>query len=252
MRKSRLLRGAAAALFWLAVWQGLSMAVSSALVFPSPLDTMQSLVRLASGAGFWLAAGTSLGRIVAGYAGAVAAGVLLAVATSALPFAQTLLGPIRSVIKATPVVSFILLVELWLKGNAIPSFIAFLMVLPLVWANVQEAILATDKKLLEMARLFRFGRAKTFRLVYLPSVRPALLAACATGLGFAWKAGVAAEVLARTGGSIGNGLIESKNTLETADMFAWTAVVIALSVLLERGLVRLLGRTRGPGKGEGE
>ena len=247
MRKSRPLRGILIALVWLAVWQALSMAVGSALVLPSPYETLRALMRLSGSAAFWQASGGSLFRIVAGYVAAVVAGAVLAALTSRLPFARDLLRPLRSVVKATPVASFILLVELWLKGNALPSFIAFLMVLPMVWANVEEAILAVDQKLLEMARLFRFGAWKTLRLVYLPSVMPALLAACGTGIGFAWKAGVAAEVIARTAGSIGNGLIESRNYLETADMFAWTAAVILLSVLLERGLMALLKRIRRPG-----
>lgn len=251
MRNSRLIRGVLIALVWLLIWQALSMIVGSELVLPGPLDTLNALLRLGAGAAFWLAAGGSLVRIVAGYLAAVVAGVVLAALTSRVKFAKDLLRPLRSVVKATPVASFILLVELWLKGNVLPSFIAFLMVLPLVWANMEEAILAVDPKLLEMARLFRFGHKKTLRLVYLPSVMPALLAACGTGLGFAWKAGVAAEVIARTAGSIGNGLIESRNYLETADMFAWTAAVIALSVLLEQGLMRLLGRVRRPGKETG-
>ena len=121
------------------------------------------------------------------------------------------------------------------------------MVLPLIWANTQEGIRAADVRLIEMALLFRFGRAKTLRRVYLPSVMPHLLAACATGLGFAWKAGVAAEVLARTANSVGKNLIESKNYLETPDMFAWTAVVIALSMLFERLFVKALTGKRGKG-----
>ena len=69
------------------------------------------------------------------------------------------------------------------------------MVVPVVWANVEKGIRATDPALLEMARVYRFGRLKTLLRVQLPSVMPYFLAACTTGLGFAWKSGIADEVL---------------------------------------------------------
>lgn len=252
MRMNKLLRGVLIALFWLLVWQAASMAVHSALLLPSPLDTCYSLLQLVQQASFWRAALYSILRVTGGYLLAVAAGSLLGVLTAGSSTFDFLLRPIRSVMKATPVVSIALLMVLWLPEQMVPVFAAFIMVLPLVWTNVQEGIRATDQNLLEMARLFRFGAWKTLRFIYFPSVLPGLLAACATGLGFAWKAGVAAEVIARTADSIGKYLVESKSYLEIAEMFAWTAVVVALSVLFERLLIGLFGRLqrkRGVNKG---
>ena len=248
MQKNTALRGLGVAVFWLMVWQALSVAVQSALILPSPTDTAKSLVRLAGQSAFWTSSLLSLLRIGAGYVAAVLMGIALGALTAFSPFADTLLRPLRGIMKATPVASFILLVLLWLRTGVVPAFTSFVMVLPLIWANVQEGIRATDTRLIEMASLFRFGRKKTLYRVYLPSIMPHLLAACATGLGFAWKAGVAAEVLARTANSIGKNLVESKSYLETPDMFAWTAVIIALSMLVERVFVRLLAHIRG-GKG---
>jgi NitT/TauT family transport system permease protein len=55
-----------------------------------------------------------------------------------------------------------------------------------------------------------------------------------------WKAGVAAEVIGLPSGSIGERLYQSKIYLETAQLFAWTAVIILASVLLERFLIKIL------------
>ncbi len=247
----KLLRGIGIALFWLLIWQIASMVVNSALLLPSPLATLESLLRLMQKAEFWRSTLYSVFRILAGYALSVVAGALLGVLTAGSEPLDILLRPIRSVMKATPVATFALLMVLWLPEQMVSVFAAFVMVLPLTWTNVQEGIRATDQNLLEMAQLFRFGKLKTLRLVYFPSVLPGLLAACATGLGFAWKAGVAAEVIARTANSIGKHLVESKSYLEIPDMFAWTAVMVALSVLFERLLLlffRRLRKQRGEGK----
>ena len=56
-------------------------------------------------------------------------------------------------------------------------------------------------------------------------------------MGLAWKAGIAAEVLAHAANSIGGQIYDAKIYIETADLFAWTAVVILMSVLLEKLMV---------------
>ena len=52
-------------------------------------------------------------------------------------------------------------------------------------------------------------------------------------MGLSWKACIAAEVICTPNGSIGQGIYNAKIYLETPSLFAWTAAVILLSVLLE-------------------
>ena len=127
-------------------------------------------------------------------------------------------------------------------NKRVPAIVSGLMVLPVLWGNVCKGISQTDGQLLEAARAYRFGRWKTLRLVYVPSVLPYFASGCATGLGLAWKAGVAAEVLCQPRLAIGTQVYRAKITLETPDLFAWTAVVIALSFLLEYALGLLFRR----------
>ena len=232
------------AVLYLCVWGGVSALVGKELLLPSPVSTLKRFVALLGNGQSWEYAGLTLLRIMGGYLLGVLAGVLLAVLCARFPFAEALLTPLRSVIKATPVTSFILLALLWLNSGTVPLFISFLMVLPMVWASVLTGILQTDQQLLEMATVFRFGRVKTLVHVYIPSVLPGFLTACTTAMGFAWKSGVAAEILAQPKRSVGYMLYASKLQLETVDLFAWTLLVILLSMLLEKALVNLLRRIR--------
>ena len=77
---------------------------------------------------------------------------------------------------------------------------------------------------------------------------PYFTSGCSTGLGLAWKAGVAAEVLCQPRMAIGSRLYGAKITLETPDLFAWTIVVIVLSFLLESALGALFRRIGGRAK----
>ena len=240
----RILKYAAITAFYLLIWQGLALLVGKSLLLPGPMETVRRLFALFGTRAAWAAAGLTLLRTICGYLLGLVFGVLLAVLTAHVSLLDSLLRPLRSIIKATPVTSFILLAILWLNSDLVPVCISFLMVLPIVWANVHEGLLAVDRNLLEMAQLFRLPRRIRISAIYVPSVRPQFLAACTTALGFAWKSGVAAEVLAHPQRSVGNALYLSKLTLETTDLFAWTLLVILLSMLLEMLLVRLIGRIR--------
>ena len=252
VKRSKLLRAVIPLAFWLGVWQLAAFLVDmrtnghGALLLPYPLLVAQRLWTLAGQGAFWQSAAVTLGRIFGGFAVGAVVGALVAVATSALRAAVWVLNPAAEVIRAIPVASFIVLVLLWAPSSGwVPAIVSGLMVLPVLWGNVSKGVAQTDPLLLEAARAYRFGRGKTFRLVYLPSVRPYFVSGCATGLGLAWKAGVAAEVLCQPKLAIGTQLYRAKITLETPDLFAWTAVVIVLSFVLECALGILFRRLGG-------
>ncbi len=241
----RLLTGLAVAAFWLGVWAVLSALVGQELLLPSPWLVTSTLWRLMGSADFWLAVGMSLLRVLTGFTAAVVAGTLLAVLTTRFQLLHTVFSPVLDVIRAAPVASFIIMAYVWIREGLLPAFIAFLMVVPLVWANVRQGILTTDPKLLEMAQVFRLGHWRTLQTVRMPSVRPYLEAALTTGFGFAWKSGIAAEVICWPDLSIGQHMHSAKAYLETAEVIAWTVVVVALSVLLERLLLWVMRRKSG-------
>ncbi len=241
----RILTGLAAAAFWLAVWQGIAMLVAQELLVPAPLVVLKTLFRLLSSPLFWQATGFSLLRVVSGFLAALVVGCAAALLTTRFSIARILLSPLLKIIRAAPVASFIILALVWVQTNWLPGFIAFLMVVPVVWNNLENGIRSIDGNLLEMAKVFHMGWIKTLIRVRIPAVMPYFLAACTTGLGFAWKSGIAAEIICRPALSIGRQLQDAKVYLETAEVFAWTAVAVALSILLEKGLLflaRRLGR----------
>ena len=238
------IKKAGIALLYLAVWQLLSLAKGNEFLLPSPVSTLKSLVSLMGTATFYWSVGMSLARVAGGFLLGTIFGTLLGLLTGFSKTAGELLSPLKGILKATPVASFIILVLLWLNKSVAPLVAMFVMVTPLIWASVDAGVRAADKNLLETARLFKLSRRKTLLHIYLPSLLPQYLAACTTALGFAWKAGVAAEIIAQPAQSIGRGLYESKIYIETPELFAWTLVVILLSMAFEKLVAALLGRIR--------
>ena len=168
------------------------------------------------------------------------AGCLFAMLTCCSRIADAVLSPVIRVVRATPVASFIILLLLWVVKTKVPAVVSCLVVIPVIWENVSAGIKGTDPLLLEMAEAYTFGRLKTWRYIYLPSVRPHLLSGISNALGLAWKSGVAAEVLCVPKLAIGTQIYNSKLYLETAELFAWTIVVIILSMIFEKLVKRLV------------
>ena len=227
-------------LFWVAVWQFLSVKIGKEVLLASPAATVKALINLAGQSVFWHTVLFSLTRIMTGFVMAVVRGVALAVLSAVFEAVRILLNPLFSVIKSVPVASFIILALLWVRGKNLSVCISFLMVLPIVYNNMLAGLLRVDKSLLEMAKVFRMSLKKTALYIYLPQILPYFTAACTTSLGLCWKSGIAAEVIGMPAGSIGNRLYETKLYMDTPEMFAWTVVIVIISFVVEKGFLWLL------------
>ena len=241
-KKIKTWQRAGAVVLALSVWQAVSWAVGSALLLPGPVTVLGRLCALAVTAAFRRAVAFSFCRIAGGFALALVLAFVLALAAGRWPVVEVLLRPYVLAIKAVPVASFIILALIWMRTSALPLFISFLMVFPILYTNVLAGLRSADGQLLEMARAFRVPWRRQLHSILLPAVEPFLLAGCAVALGMSWKAGVAAEVIGVVAGSLGERLYDAKIYLQTADLLAWTVVIVALSALFERLVLALLRR----------
>ncbi len=228
-----------AVLFWLLVWQTGSMALTAAvphggLLLASPLSVLGRLWELLPQGAFWRAVCRSAGSIIGGFLLACLLAVLLAVLAENRKWLGELLAPAVAAAKTVPAASFIILALVWLDAGTLPLFISGLMVFPPVYLNVLEGLRQRDPRLQEMARLFRVPFLRRLLGLDLPRVLPYFRASASLALGLCWKAGTAAEVIGLPPGTIGERLYMAKVYLQTPDLFAWTIVIVALSVLFEQ------------------
>ena len=229
--KKRRIQILAASVFWLGVWQAAAAAIGQEVFLVSPVQAIGTLVELLPQAEFWQRIGFSAGRILLGFGLGVLSSAVLAVAAEKWEWVDALLAPVMQLVKATPVASFIILALVWVSGSSLSVLISFLMVLPVLYSAVRTGIGSADRQLLEMAQVFRLPLGRRLRAVWLPAVLPAFRQGCSVALGICWKSGVAAEVIGLPDGSIGDALYRAKITLSTGELFAWTFVIILLSVL---------------------
>lgn len=230
----------AVAAFWLAVWMLVAALVAQPLILPGPGAVAVALLRLACDTGTWAILAGSGVRILGGLAlAAVCGGVLAEVSSHSRTFAH-LVAPALSFVKATPVACVVVLLLIWLGSARVSIAAVFLMALPGVYFSLVEGLSQVDKPLKQMFRLhgvrgWRLFCAHTWR-----EVLPFVLSCARAVIGMSWKAGVAAELIGMATGTVGERIYQAKLLIETADLLAWTVLVVAASWTCERVLVWLL------------
>lgn len=228
--------------FWLLVWEFAAWRVGIELLLPSPVVVWETLLGLVVTSEFWEEVWVSFQRVSLGIVSGTLAGILLGVCTHFLVGVRYFLSPVMKVVQSTPVVSFILLVLLWVPRTYVPPVVSGLMVLPLIWSSVERGLGQRDLALYEFGKSYGFSFFQMGKLVYLPAVSPYFATALGNAVSLAWKSGVAAEVICLPPVAVGKQLQQSKIYLDTPKLFAWTVVVVVLSTLMEFFVKKILGR----------
>ncbi len=223
-----------AIIFWILVWQIVSMVIGQEILLVSPFTAFMRLIELTRDVDFWKSIFVSISKIGLGFLLSFISGILLAFLASMFKWIKIILEPIMMVFQTVPVVSFIILCLIWVSSANLSMLISYIMVLPIIYRNILEGIESIPNDLVDMTRLFNISRFRRIRYIYLSEVASYLRAACKISLGMCWKAGVAAEVIGMPRHTIGENLYTAKIYLNTEDLFAWTIVIILVSILFKK------------------
>jgi len=240
----------AAVAIWLLIWQGVAMLIGNQFILATPLQTLITLSKMVAESNFWLSIWGSFYRIAGGFLVAVITAILLAILSYKSKIVKEFLSPPMTVFRAVPVASFTLLLYIALlvafgSVGILSMIICFMMALPVLYANTLAGLESSDKKMLDMAKVFRIKPHKKFAYLYTYHVLPFFLTGCKVALGLCWKSGVAAELIGQVKNTIGDGLFVAGFRHEMDKVFAWTVMIILVSVLFEfliLGGLRLIKR----------
>lgn len=227
-------------MFWLLIWQILSMWIGQEILMVSPVATGKRLIQLLPKVYFWNTVLCSVERIMGGFLLGALAGTTMAVLAYRYRKIEELCWPMVCVMKSTPVASVIILLLMWMSSRNLSVGIVFLMIFPILYTNVLEGLQQMNPKLAELAEVFELPKWVRARWLAIPQLLPYVRAGCVLGIGLAWKAGTAAEVIGISGGTIGEKLYQAKIYLETADLLAWTTMILVMSYLFEKLFLGML------------
>ena len=216
------------------IWYAISLFYNPVIV-PSPPETASALANLLTDSNLLDQLKNTITRGLSGFALSVIVGTPLALAVGLNSTLQKIIQPFLVTVQVTPIISWLVLAMIWFGFERVPIFIVFITTLPLVIINVVQGLANVNPKLTEMALAFGVDKRSLILEVYLPQVIPYLFAAVSAALGTTWKAVAMAEFLSSQKG-IGAGMAVSRINLETAEVFAYTLVLISLGLITDRGI----------------
>ena len=232
--KAPLWQRALAIVVWVAIWQLLAQVTGARFAIAGPLQTFARLAELVTQHSFWASVGTTLAHVVLAYVASFVVGCALGAVAHARRSVGTFLAPLMSAIKAVPVACVVVLL-LMLAGSAhVSAAVVVLVVLPATYHATLEGLGNQDGRVDEALRQLGVRPTERALAVRWPDLVGFLVASASVSVGMAWKAAVAAELIGMPLTSVGERIYQAKVLFETADLFAWTLVVVLLAAASER------------------
>lgn len=221
-------------LVWLIAWQVAAMLVGNEVLFAGPRETLKALARLLAEADFGRILLTSSLKLSIGFVLGLLAGGIFGCLGAKKKWINDVLSPFLSFMKSVPVAAFVVMLLVWWGSKWLSVAIVFIVVFPHIYMAFLEGINQTDTQMLEVAKVFEIPAFNKVFYLYRKALQPFLTNGLKLSLGLSWKSGVAAEVIGTPDYSIGEALYMAKTHLNTAEVFAWIIVILALSTLFEK------------------
>lgn len=219
------------------VWHLLSMIYREVIV-PSPRVTIFTLWGLIIEGDLWTHLWISLKRLISGLFLGSLVGLGLGVGAGLNQKLQALLEPARWAVMTIPPVVIAVIGMLWFGiGATNVIFMAAIIVVPFTYVSALEGILSIDKKLIEMADVFKVPPKMLLKEIYLPGIGSAIMAGLTLAAGIGVRGTILAEFMGAHDG-IGHKLSSSWVHLNTPELFAWIIVCFILLGILEYGILK--------------
>jgi sulfonate transport system permease protein len=239
---NRLVLGLLVPVVALGGWELLAAAeMISTKVLPPPSEVLGTIGSLVADGTLWGHVWITLWRVVLGFALGTAAGTVLGAATGYSGTLFRLLDPTIQGLRSIPSIAWVPLFILWFGIFETPkvTLIAVGVFFP-VYLGLATGVHGVDRKLVEVARIYRYTPLQLIGRVLLPASLPAYITALRNGLGLGWMFVVAAEFMGASQG-LGYLLIDGQMT-GRADRIIAAILLFALMGKLTDALLHGLTR----------
>ncbi|TYB30354.1 MAG: ABC transporter permease subunit [Candidatus Mcinerneyibacterium aminivorans] len=231
-----------ATFIFLLIWHFASKSFSS-IILPSPFEVVISFINNINDKNFFKHIGVTVYKafwgIVISFLLAFPIGVLMGIKKEVYDFFH----PFVVFIQSMPVIAWVLLALIWFDNNFIPVFVVIIAVIPIIILNIAEGVKRVDHKLLEMAEIYKLSKGKVIKNIYIPSIAGYFESSLKIVFGNTFKVVVMAEVLAHPGMGIGEKMSWARINIETADLLAWSFMVVIITFII-MGVLKLFQKEK--------
>ena len=141
-------------------------------------------------------------------------------------------------------ISFTLIAIIWWNSSALAFEVSIFLSLPVIYKNTLIGLKNSNQHYLKRVREIKMPLIKKMIYLYQPVKMPEYIPGCHRALNMCWKSGIIAQLLGNTRHSIGSMLVEARDSADMAGIFAWTMVIVGLSIAFEWLVISLLSTDR--------
>ncbi|MBN2300176.1 MAG: ABC transporter permease subunit [Acholeplasmataceae bacterium] len=221
-------------IIWVIVYQ----AVNHPIILPSPYQVSLAFVHIFTHEATLVAILMTVIRLFVAIFLSAIIGISLGVLSGFKHQIAAFLKPYVTILRTIPVISIVVILLILFGFDYTPYIITFLMVFPIIYTGVLEGIRQMDSELLDVYHLEEHDWKLGLKLVYFPMIKKYILLSFLQSFGLGIKVLVMAEFLSQTKMSIGNQIYLAKINITYDAVFAWTIILILLSVFIEYGINR--------------
>lgn len=205
-------------------------------LLPSLADVGAAFKSMGESGQLWNDLSVSLLRVLKGYLAAAVIGIVLGSVMGMSKKIHAILLPTMTTIRQIPIVAWIPLIILWCGIGELSKVVIIVLaaVFPIM-VNTLSGIAETQEGYIEVARLYKLSKWKTFVKVYLPHALPQILVGLKLGLGVSWMAVVASELISSTEG-IGYRMSDARSLMQSDVVIVCMIVVGVLGIVMDKGL----------------
>ncbi|HAX02365.1 MAG: hypothetical protein A2Y45_03625 [Tenericutes bacterium GWC2_34_14] len=217
----------------LMLWIILFFVIDHRLILPSPIDVLLALGRLAGEGSSFAIMGLTLIRLLISVLASAFLGIALGLISGIKKKASEWIHPYITLFRTIPILSIIVILIIILGYQVAPYVITFFIVFPIIYQATEDGILNIDISLVDAYRLEEHHLKIAVKELYLPLIKPYIVLSLLQSFGLGLKVLVMAEFLAQTKTSMGEALYLAKTNLNYDQVFAWTIILILISVIFE-------------------
>ena len=223
-------------LFYFILWQMIAMIVNQSVILPSFLDVFNRLVYILSDVSFYNHLFITLFRVILGTLSAFVLSFIFAILSYDFKLINQALKPLVLVSKTIPNITYILLVLIWFSREMSVFFVTLLILFPVLYTQISTGLLGINPEHLEVLKLYPETYFHRLTKVIIPLIRISLFEGLKGALSLGFKVGVMAEILGQVQPGLGYLMHIARMNFETIDLFAYTAIMIMVVVLIEKSM----------------
>lgn len=218
------------------LWQGIAMWINQSILLPSFFEVLTRLFNILSDSFFYQHLFMTLIRVALGTTVAFILSLALAILSYDFKFLDQFLKPLILISKTIPNITYILLVLIWFSRETSVFFVTLLILFPVLYTQISTGLLGINPEHLEVLKLYPEPYFYRLSKVIIPLIRVSLYEGFKSAFSLGFKVGVMAEILGQVQPGLGYLMHIARMNFETIDLFAYTAIMILIVVIIENGI----------------